>query len=74
MASAAARRMEYERVFQAVGREAQRQKLRDICLLEVEGGIVLQGHALVSTRDGYQLTFETQVLSHGDLEKLMREL
>jgi len=71
---AAARKMEYERVLRAVGRLAQEQRLRDICILEVEGGIVLQGQALISTRDGYQLVPKTKVLSHDDLEKLAYEL
>jgi hypothetical protein len=71
---AAARRMSYERALQAIGRRAEEQRLRDICILEVEGGMALQGQALVSTREGYQLVSKTQVLSHEDLEKLAREL
>ncbi len=64
----------YERVLQAVGRLAENQRLRDICILEVEGGVVLQGQALVSTREGYHVASRTKVLSHEDLDKLMREL
>jgi len=71
---AAAKRMDYERVLQSIGRLAEEQRLRDICILEVEGGMVLQGQALVSTREDYQLVSKTQVLSHTDLEKLTREL
>jgi len=71
---AAAKRMDYERVLQAIGRLAEEQRLRDICILEVGGGMVLQGQALVSTREDYQLVSKTQVLSHTDLQKLTREL
>ena len=74
MANPAARKLEYERVLRAIGRLAEEQRLRDICILEVEGGVVLQGQALVSTRDGYQLVSRTKVLSHDDLEKLTYEL
>ena len=70
----AARRMDYERVLQALGRLAEEKNLRDLCILEVDGGLVLQGQALVSTRDGYQLVTRTRVLSHKELEKLTREL
>ncbi len=70
----AAKKMKYEPVLRAVGRLAEAKRLRDICVLEVEGGIVLQGQALVSTRDDYQLVSRTQVLSHDDLQKLTREL
>jgi hypothetical protein len=70
----AAKRLKWERTLQAVGRLAENQRLRDICILEVEGGVVLQGQALVSTRDGYHLVSKTKVLSHEDLAKLIREL
>jgi hypothetical protein len=71
---AAARTISYERALQAIGRQVEERRLRDICILEVEGGLVLQGQAIVSTREGYQLVSKTEVLSHEDLEKLAREL
>lgn len=71
---AAAKKMDYERALQAIGRMAETQKLRDICILEVEGGMVVQGQALVSTREGYQLVSRTRVLGQEDLEKMTREL
>ncbi len=70
----AAKRMRYERTLQAVGRLAEKQRLRDICILEVAGGVVLQGQALVSTRDAYHLVSKTKVLSHEDLAQLIRDL
>jgi hypothetical protein len=70
----AGRGLDYERVLQAVGRLAEKQRLRDVCILEVEGGVVLQGRALVSGRDGFNLISKTRVLSHTDLEQMMREL
>lgn len=74
VSAAAARRTNYERLFQAIGRLAEKQRLRDICVLEIAGGVVVQGRAMVSTRDGYQLVANTRVLDHDDLDKLMREL
>ncbi|TKJ31327.1 MAG: hypothetical protein CEE40_02115 [Chloroflexi bacterium B3_Chlor] len=70
----AAKRLRYEKTLQAIGRLAEKQRLREICILEVEGGVVLQGQALVTTRDGYHLVSKTKVLSHEDLAQLMREL
>ncbi len=67
-------KVSYERMLQAVGRLAENQRLRDICILEVEGGVVLQGQALVSTREGYHVASRTKVLSHDDLDKLMSGL
>lgn len=67
------KRMDYEQVLQAIGRLVGEQRLRDICILEVEGGMVLQGQALVGTTEGYQLVPRTKLLNHEDLEKLARE-
>ncbi len=69
-----AKKTGYERVLQAIGRLAERQRLRYICVLEVEGGIVLQGQALIATRGGYDLVPKTQEFSREDLEKLVSEL
>ncbi|MFQ6000160.1 MAG: hypothetical protein ACE5LG_00660 [Anaerolineae bacterium] len=65
------RRLRYEEALQAVGRYAEKERLRDICLLEVEGGIVIQGRALINTREGFDFTLRTKILSHDDLERLL---
>lgn len=69
-----AKHINYERALQAIGRLAEKQRLRDVCILEVEGGIVLQGRALLSTRDAFNLVSRTKVLSHEDLDQMIREL
>lgn len=66
--------MNYERVLQAVGRLAEKQRLRDLCILEVEGGLVLQGHALVNTSTGFNVVPKTKVMSRNDLDKLVKDL
>jgi hypothetical protein len=68
------RGLSYERTLQAIGRLAEKQRLRDLCVLEVEGGVLLQGRALVSTREGFNLISKTRVLSHDDLDQMIREL
>ena len=74
VSSPAAKNLDYERVLQAIGRLAEKQRLRDLCVLEVEGGVLLQGQALVSSRDGFNLVSKTKILSHTDLERMIREL
>ncbi len=69
-----AKSLNYERALQAIGRLAEKQRLRDVCILEVEGGIVLQGRALLSTRDAFNLVSRTRVLSHEELDQMIREL
>jgi hypothetical protein len=65
------RKLRYEEALQAVGRFAEKERLRDICLMEVEGGMVVQGLALISTRQGFNLALKTQILSYEDLGKLL---
>jgi hypothetical protein len=66
--------LNYERALQAIGRLAEKQRLRDLCILEVEGGVVLQGRALVSSRDGFNLVSKTRIISRDDLDQMMRGL
>lgn len=68
------RPLNYERVLRAIGRLAEKQRLRDLCILEIEGGVVLQGCALVYTSTGFNLASTTRVLSHSDLQALVGEL
>jgi hypothetical protein len=65
------RRLRYEESLLAAARYAERERLRDICVIEVEGGLVVQGQAMVSTREGFTLALKTQVLSHEELERLL---
>ncbi len=65
------RKLRYEEALQAVGRYAEKERLRDLCLLEVEGGMVVQGHALISTREGFDLALRTKVLSYEELERVL---
>jgi hypothetical protein len=66
--------LNYERALQAIGRLAEKQRLRDLCVLEVEGGLVLQGRALVSAREGFNLVSRTRVLSHDELDQMIKDL
>lgn len=66
--------MNYEQALRVIGHLAEEQRLRDICVLEIEGGLVLHGDALVGTSQGYQLVPRTQEFSREDLEELARDL
>ena len=43
----------YEKLLRAVGRFCDEQKLDEVCVLEFEKGIVLQGLHVSSTGEGY---------------------
>jgi hypothetical protein len=68
------RGLNYERTLRALGRVAEKKGLRNICLLELDGGVILQGQSVRSTREGYVLVMETSVFKRDELESLMREL
>jgi hypothetical protein len=70
----AGRSLNYERVLQAIGRLAEKERLRNLCILEIEGGVILQGSALVHTSTGFNLASTTKVFSQSDLRELVREL
>lgn len=67
------KKLSHPDMLRAVTRFVERERLRNICLLEVEGGVVVQGYALVDTREGWNLALKTQILSHDDLHKLLEE-
>ena len=67
-------KMDYERVFQALGRVVEEQRMTDIVLMEFEEGMILQGYKLVGTTEGWMRTFETRTFSREDLNKLVKDL
>ncbi len=71
---AAVKRMKEERVVQVVDRLAKVQGLRDVCVVEIEEGIVVQGLAHRSKRNVDYFVYKTQLLSHKQLEKLAHGL
>ena len=70
----ASERMDYELVFRALGRLAKERGMRDVIVMEFEQGMVFQGYVVVSTTEGYALSFKTETLSHEDLKKLVHDL
>ncbi|MBU0495765.1 MAG: hypothetical protein KKA73_24635 [Chloroflexi bacterium] len=61
----------YGAILLAIGNHIQEKGWRDICILEVDGGMIVQGTGVASTRDGYQYVMETKLISHDELAKMM---
>jgi len=61
----------YEKVFTALGRFIDQEKWTQVCVMELEGGILLQGMALVYTGKTHELVMRTQVLDPKKLRQLM---
>ena len=51
----------YEKILRAIGKYCDQHKLDEVCLLEFEKGVVLQGLRVESTSEGYirELVSET---------------
>jgi hypothetical protein len=62
----------YGQLLFALGNHIEERGWRDICILEVDGGVIVQGTGLVSTREGYQYVMETKLFSHDELAKMMK--
>ncbi len=63
----------YPSILYALGNFIEEQRWRDICILEVEGGMIVQGTNVVSTREGYQYVMETRLFNHDELAKLVAQ-
>jgi hypothetical protein len=64
------KRMEDKRVVQVVARLAKAQGLRDVYMVKVAEGILLQGLARRRKKNVDYLVCKTQLLSYEELEKL----
>jgi len=63
----------YPSILYALGNFIEEQRWRDICILEVEGGMIVQGTNVVSTREGYQYVMETRLFNHDELAKMVAQ-
>lgn len=67
-------RLRYDLLLAALGRFAEEHRLNDLCILEFEEGVIIQGTTLVQTAEGYKRSAVTHVLSHNDLKEMVRKL
>jgi hypothetical protein len=66
----AKRKINYGQLLLALGNYIEEKGWRDICVLEVEGGVIIQGTNWVPTTEGYQYTMETKLFTHDELVKM----
>jgi hypothetical protein len=61
----------YEAVLAAIGRRFDREKWTQVCVMEMEGGILVQGTCIVPTSEAYAVAMHTQVLDQGTLSQMV---
>lgn len=74
MAPSEPTRLRYDLLLAALGRFAEEHRLSDLCILEFEEGVIMQGTTLVQTVEGYKRSAVTHVLSRDDIKELVRNL
>ena len=62
----------YEKMLRAVGRFCDQHKVDEVCLLEFEKGIILQGLQVDSTSDGYIRRLVSETWSYEQLAELTK--
>lgn len=65
--------LHYPELFRAVAHFVEREHLKDVCVLELEGGVLIQGYALIGTTQGFDRALKTQTLTHDELRQLLAE-
>lgn len=66
-------RIPYEEVMQALGYFVDQNNLREICLVELNEGILVRGLKYTAERSGYQTISESYLFTHEDLERIVNE-
>jgi hypothetical protein len=64
----------YEKILTAIGRLIDQQKWAQVCVVELEGGIMVQGMAIVPTTDAYAAEMRTKVYDPDALRQLMSSM
>jgi hypothetical protein len=62
----------YEKMLCVVGRFCDQHKLDEVCLLEFEKGIVLQGLQIDSTSEGYSRRLVSETWSYEQLAEMAK--
>ena len=64
--------IDYEKLLMIIGRYIQSERLTQVCVLEVRGGLVVQGLAAVPSGDTNELVMRTQTFDRNALRELLR--
>ena len=63
----------YPLVFAALGQFIAKKNLRDICVMEFEGGVIVTGTTFFERGEGLGRTIETRIFSFDELRHMSKE-
>ena len=62
----------YPELFAAIGRFIATRKLRDVCVMEFESGMIVSGSSFFDKGEGFGRTIESKVFSFDELRQLVK--
>ncbi len=71
MPSQALRDIQYTDLFTVLGRFVNEKKMKDVCVMEFEDGVIVTGSVIYDARGGYRREQETYVLSAEELGSML---
>ncbi|HEX9988970.1 MAG TPA: hypothetical protein VGE45_10905 [Chloroflexia bacterium] len=66
-------RMEYEDVFRAIGYFIDHNNMKEVCIIELQEGILVRGLRYTAERGGYHTISESFLFTNQDLENIVNE-
>ena len=66
-------RMEYEDVFRAIGYFIDQNSMKEVCIIELQEGILVRGLRYTAERGGYHTISESFLFTNQDLENIVNE-
>jgi hypothetical protein len=66
-------RMEYEDVFRAIGYFIDQNNMKEVCIIELQEGILVRGLRYAAERGGYHTISESFLFTNQDLENIVNE-
>ena len=67
-------RMDYEDVLRAIGHFIDEHNFKEVCIIELEEGILVRGLVYTANRSGYRTISEAYLFTNEEIEKLQAEI
>jgi hypothetical protein len=66
-------RMDYEDVLRAIGHFIDEHNFKEVCIIELEEGILVRGLVYTANRSGYRTISEAYLFTNEDIDHILEE-
>lgn len=66
-------RMDYEDVLRAIGHFIDEHNFKEVCIIELEEGILVRGLVYTANRTGYRTISEAYLFTNEDIDHILEE-